>query len=142
MKTMILIALALLLTGCASLQYAGSADYQVRPFRDSAGKSDCCEVVIHNGKEIAQVDAHITKDGDKYTVDLHELGVAAFAGQKISAEAVQNAVDAAAKAAVAAALAPLLPAAGAALAAPGIGAAALGAGTLYGTQKLAAPPKP
>ncbi|MDP2026468.1 hypothetical protein [Sulfuriferula sp.] len=142
MKTLILIALALMLSGCESLQYAGSADYQVRPFRDAAGKSDCCEVVIHNGKEIAQVDAHVTKDGDKYTVDLHELGVAAFAGQKISAEALQTAVDGAVKAAIALAMAPLIPAAGAALAAPGIGAAALGAGTLYGTQKLAAPHQP
>lgn len=142
MKTLFAaVIIAISLGGCASLQYAGSADYQVRPFLDSNGKNLCCEVVIHNGKEIANLEAHVTKDGDKYTLDLKEQGVAAFQGQKISAEAAQNAIDAAAKAAVAVALAPLLPAAGAALAAPGIGAAALGAGAVLGVQKLA-PVKP
>jgi hypothetical protein len=133
--------LALSLTGCASLQYAGSADYELRPFQGADGKNVCCSVVIHNGKEIASLTAHVTKLGENYSVDLNEVGVAAFAGQKISAEALQAAVDGAVKAAIATALAPLLPAAGAALAAPGIGAAALGAGAVIGAQKLA-PAKP
>lgn len=139
-KLLLVLALTASASGCQSLQYAGTADYEVRPFLGSDGKNNCCEVVIHNGKEIANLEAHVTKVGDSYTVDLKEQGVAAFQGQKISAEALQTAVDGAVKAAIATALAPLLPAAGAALAAPGIGAAALGAGAAIGAQKLQAKP--
>jgi hypothetical protein len=122
---------AVVLSGCASLNNAGTAEYSVKPFTDSAGAITCCEVSVKNGKEIASLEAHISKQGDNYTVDLKEQGVMAFQGQQIAAGATQSAIDAAARIAVAAALAPimpsLLPAAGAALASPGIGAAALGA---------------
>lgn len=128
------------LTGCASLQYAGNASYSVKPFQDDKGNVLCCQVDVHNGKEIANLEAHVIKQGNDYTVDLKEQGIAAFQGQAISAGATQEAINAAAKTAVAAALAPilpaLLPAAGAALASPGIGAAAVGAAGAIGVQQL------
>jgi len=133
------IAYAISLSACASLQYAGNASYSVKPFKDDAGATICCAVDVHNGKEIANLEAHISKDGDNFTVDLKEQGVAAFQGQQIAAGATKEAIDAAAKAAVAAALAPVLPAlapaAGAALASPGLGAAAVGAAAVVGGQK-------
>lgn len=133
------------LTGCASLQDAGSARYEVKPFTDEiTGNQVCCAVTVHNGKEIANLDAQITRGADgAVTVHLIENGVAAFQGQAIAAGAAQDAINAAAKAAVAAALAPVAPAligaGGAALASPGLGAAAVGAGALYGGQQLMAP---
>jgi hypothetical protein len=140
MRILMILLASTVLYGCASLQYAGNASYSVQPFKDDQGATICCAVNVHNGKEIANLEAHISKDGDKYTVDLKEQGVAAFQGQQIAAGATQAAIDAAAKAAVAAALAPLLPAlapaAGAALASPGVGAAALGAAAVIGGQKI------
>ncbi|MBK8401198.1 MAG: hypothetical protein IPL29_09155 [Propionivibrio sp.] len=125
------ILLALLLSGCASLQNAGTAEYSVKPFVDTAGRVLCCDVTVKNGKEIAFLDAHIEKRGDDYTVDLKERGVKAFEGQAISAAAMGAVLTSVQRAALASALLPLmpalLPAAGAALASPGIGAAAVGA---------------
>ncbi len=145
MYRLILAALAaFLMSGCASLQYAGNASYSVSPYETKNGEAVCCKVEVHNGKEIANLEAHVSKSGDNYVVDLKEQGVAAFQGQLIAANATQAAIDAAAKAAVAAALAPILPAlapmAGAALAAPGLGAAAVGAGAVIGVEKLNAKP--
>ena len=140
--TLCLLSLVLALTGCASLQYAGSADYSVKPFKDDKGAVLCCAVEVHNGKEIANLEAHIVKNGADYTVDLKEQGVAAFAGQAIAAGATQQAIDAAAKAAAVATLAPLapllIPAAGAALSSGGLGAAAVGAVGVVGAQKALA----
>lgn len=144
MKSIALAVLAVLsLVGCASLQQAGSATYSIEPVisKDGAGNAQtiCCRVNVQNGKEIANLEAHIAKDGDKYTIDLKEQGVTAFQGQMIAAGATKDAIDAAAKAAVAAALAPVLPTlapvAGAALASPGLPAAAAGAATVIGVQK-------
>jgi hypothetical protein len=145
-----LVALAILalfmaagLAGCSSLNYAGVASYSVQPFKAADGSQMCCTVEVHNGKEIATLDAHITKTGNDYTVDLKEQGVLAFEGQRIAGTAAQAAIDAAARAAVATALAPLLPAmlpaAGAALSSGGLPAAAVGAGTVIGVQKVMAP---
>jgi hypothetical protein len=142
MKALLVLPLALLLTACPSLQYAGNASYSVKPFTDSNGQVVCCAVDVRNGKEIANLEAHVTKQGDNYTVDLKEQGVAAFAGQKIAAEAFTSAVTEATKAAVAAVLAPLLPALAPALVAPGLGAAALGAGVGIGVDKLVTPKAP
>lgn len=133
-----------MLSGCASMQYAGTASYSVKPFTDKAGNVACCEVAVNNGKEIANLEAHIVKTPDGgYTVDLKEQGVAAFQGQAIAAGATKEAIADAAKIGVAAALAPvlpaLLPAAGAALASPGLGAAAAGAAGVIGVQKLTTP---
>lgn len=139
-----LVAAVAMLSGCASMQYAGTASYSVKPFTDKACNVACCEVAVNNGKEIANLEAHIVKTPDGgYTVDLREQGVAAFQGQAIAAGATKEAIADAAKVGVAAALAPvlpvLLPAAGAALASPGLGAAAVGAAATVGVQKLTAP---
>ncbi|MHB8871227.1 MAG: hypothetical protein ACYC5G_02085 [Candidatus Doudnabacteria bacterium] len=131
-----------LLTGCASLQNAGTAHYSVKPFivNRNTGEVACCEVTINNGKEISSLIAHIEKKGNDYTVDLNEQGVKAFEGQAIAAGAMKEAIDEAVKSAIAASLAPILPmlvpAAGAALASPGIGAAAVGAGAVMGGENL------
>ena len=134
----IIAMIALSLTGCASLQYAGNSSYTVEPMMLD-GKQVCCAVHIIDGKETASMTAHVVKNGDNYDVTLNKVGETAFKGQQISAAALQTAIDASAKAAVAIALAPLLPAAGAALAAPGIGAAALGGAAIIGVQKITAP---
>lgn len=146
MKNYIILALAAVLPGCASMQYAGTASYSVKPFADKAGNVLCCEVAVNNGKEIANLEAHIVKTPDGgYMVDLKEQGVAAFQGQALVAGATKDAIADAAKIGVAAALAPalpmLLPAAGAALASPGLGAAAVGAAGVVGVQKLTTPAK-
>lgn len=136
---------AVTLGGCASLQNAGVASYAIKPMMIDK-QQVCCEVTLLNGKQYAQLNVDIVKDGDKYTVHLTESGVEAFQGQAIAAGATKDAVVEAAKIGVAAALAPvmplLLPSAGAMLASPGIGAAALGAGAVLGGQKLLAPSDP
>ncbi|MEO6147535.1 MAG: hypothetical protein ABIT70_10940 [Sulfuriferula sp.] len=142
------ILLALSLAGCQSLQYAGNSSYSIKPIvlDAKAHTTICCQVDVHDGKETAQMTAHMVKHGDDYDISLSKTGETAFAGQAIAAGATQDAINAAAKAAVAVALAgvlpAILPAAGAALAAPGIGAAAVGAGAVLGAQKISAPVKP
>ena len=141
MKHMLLLALALL-AGCSTLNHAGNASYSVKPFKDDAGALVCCAVDINNGKEIASLEAHVSKQGDDYTVDLKEQGVAAFEGQRIASDAFKNAVAEATKAAVAGIIAsiPGLGPAAAGLAqgmaATGsLGAAAVGAAAVVGGQK-------
>lgn len=140
MKRAILALVVVALTGCASLQQAGTASYSVKPFM-AGDKAMCCEVTVSNGKEIALLDATVVKHGDDYEVRLHEEGVVAFEGQRIAAGAAKTVAADAVKAAVVGGLvvaAPVLaPAAGAALAAPGLGAAAAGAGALAVGQQLA-----
>lgn len=114
MKFLLSLAIATLsmLTGCASLQFAGNASYSVKPFVVDAktGATVCCQVDIHDGKERASLDLHVIKDGEKYDITLSEKAVSAFAGQQIAAGATQGAIDAAAKVAVGIAIAPFLPA--------------------------------
>ena len=144
MKILLSVCLACVfaLSGCASLQNAGTASYSVRPFV-AQGETHCCEVAVINGKEIALLDATIEKHGPDYSVHLHEEGVAAFKGQQIAAGAtVQLAAEAGKVAAIGAltvAAPALAPIAGAALASGGLGAAAVGAGATLGVQKLLAP---
>lgn len=139
MKKLATIFAMLALAGCTSLQYAGTASYTVSPIVVD-GKTYCCAVDVKNGKEIARLDATISKQGDNYQVQLHEDGVAAFKGQEIASSATAGAIGTAGKVAAAAVLAPAIPAAlpavGAALASPGLGAAAVGAGAMVGAQKL------
>lgn len=140
MKRAILFIVVLALTGCASLNQAGTASYSVKPFM-AGDKAVCCEVTVSNGKEIALLDATVIKRGDDYEVRLHEEGVVAFDGQRIAAGAAKTLAADAVKAAAVGGLvlvAPVLaPAAGAMLAAPGLGAAAAGAGALAVGQELA-----
>lgn len=139
MRAALLLAL-LALTGCASINNAGTASYTVRPFV-IGDKAVCCDVKIYNGKEIALLDATIIKSGDNYQVHLHQEGVAAFEGQRIASHAIDTAAASAVKAAAIGGLlvaAPVVaPALGAALSAPGLGAAAMGAGALAVGQQLA-----
>lgn len=109
----------MLLSGCASLQNAGSASYSIKPFVTISGALICCEVVIADGKERASLEVSVVKQGENYSITLKEQGVQAFPGQAIAAGAAQSATAAAAKVAVGAALAPLMPAL-----LPGVGAAA------------------
>jgi len=144
MKYIILI-IALALTGCASLQNAGNANYQLRQITDSNGKTGF-DISVRNGKEIASVKVHLEKDGEKITVDLEETGVAAFAGQKISADALKLTIEQAAKVAAAAAVAAAMPAAlplvGSALAGGGLPAALIGGGGALAVEHALEPAVP
>lgn len=139
MKSILALAILVGLSGCASLQNAGVASYSIKPMTIDK-KQVCCEVTLLNGKQYAQLNVDIVRDGDKWTVHLVESGVEAFAGQALAAGAARGAVAEAAKVGVAVALTPiipaLLPAAGAMLASPGLGAAALGAGAVIGGERL------
>lgn len=132
--------ISLSLTGCASLNQAGTASYTIKPMLID-GRTVCCEVAVVNGKQYASLDAMLVKAGDDYTVMLSERGVEAFRGQEIAAGAAASAGKTALKAAAiggAVLIAPIAaPAIGAALAAPGLGAAAVGAGALAIGQRVA-----
>lgn len=111
MKSLSLLAIAALvtLTGCASLNFAGNASYSVEPFTTSTGATVCCKVTIKDGKERTSLDLHVVKAGDNYDITLSEKSVLAFQGQKIAAEAQQQAVNTVAHAAIGLAVAPMLP---------------------------------
>ena len=103
------------MSGCASVQNAGTASYSVRPFM-SGDKAICCEVTVNNGKEIAVVDARVIMKGSDVEVRLYQEGVVAFDGQRIAAIGGLTITS------------PMLaPALGAWLAAPDLPAAATGA---------------
>ena len=128
----LLIALALLaLPGCTSIDQAGTASYTIRPMLID-GRTVCCEVSVHNGKQYASLDATVTKTGDDYAVVLAERGVEAFRGQEIAAGAAKSVAQTAGKAAAiggAVLIAPVAaPAVGAAMASGTAGAAAVGVG--------------
>jgi len=84
-----------LLSGCASLQTAGIAEYTVKPIVIDK-QTVCCEVSVKNGKEYASLKASIKKTGDDYSVELEEQTVMAFTGQSTAAGAVKTAVESAA----------------------------------------------
>ena len=92
MKTLMLTVIALLLTGCASLQNAGMAEYSVKPMVIDK-QTVCCEVVVKNGKEYASLKAKVVKKGDDYSVELEEQAVSAFAGQAKAADTVNKAIE-------------------------------------------------
>lgn len=137
--TRILIPLILLaLTGCASLEHAGSASYTIKPML-IGDRTVCCEVAIYNGKQYARLDATLTKTGDDYAVTLSERGVEAFRGQEIAANAASMAGKAAVKAAVIGGAVLAAPIAGAALMSGRAGAAAVGVGSGVLLNKAATP---
>ena len=88
------------MSGCTSVQNAGTASYSVRPFM-SGDKAVCCEVTVNNGKEIAVVDARVIMKGGDVEVRLYQEGVVAFEGQRIAAGAAKKLADDAVKAAAA-----------------------------------------
>lgn len=84
------LGLPLVVTGCASLYWAGASEYEVRPIVDGKQVIGCCSLVVHSGKQYASVDARFTKNGDNYDVTLHEEQIQAFKGQTIAADAASN----------------------------------------------------
>lgn len=127
MRALVILAVAGL-TGCASIEYAGTSSLSVQPV-EIGGQPRCCAVTVHDGKQYASVDVLLEKTGDDYRLKLSARGVEAFRGQEIAAGATQSLASTSAKAAAVAAIAPAaLPAVGAVLASPGLGAAAAGAG--------------
>lgn len=92
MKVAIL-ALTLLLGGCASLWYAGESDYSVV-------LPDGVSVTIHSGKQAQSVNAVFAKTPSGYVITLQETGVEAFKGQATAAGAASDAVGSATSAVV------------------------------------------
>ena len=111
MKTLLITLMALVASGCTSIESAGVAEYSIKPFVVGE-QTICCEVVVKNGKEYAALKAKIVKQGDNYSVDLDETGIAAFRGQEVAAGAAKDATAAAVSAAAAAAGVEALPALG------------------------------
>ena len=96
LKTTIIACAIGLLTGCASLNNAGTAKYSVEPIITDSGPI-CCRVLVENGKEYASLKAHVERKPDgSYVVDLDEKTVKAFEGQAKVAEATNGSVKAAA----------------------------------------------
>jgi len=92
-KLLLALALTLITSGCASLQYSGYAEYRVTPFVDKeTSRTICCEVLVRNGKEIGNLDAEIIKFGDNYIVSLREQSVKAFEGTKQVSDLASNAI--------------------------------------------------
>lgn len=141
----ILLVTIIALTGCQSLQYAGSSHYRIRQVVDFNGKTGF-DIDVKNGKEIASVKAHLVKDGEKIEIDLEETGVAAFAGQQIAADALKLTIEQAAKVAAAAAVAAAMPAAlplvGGALAGGGLPAVLIGGGGALAVEHAIKPSTP
>ena len=87
-----IIFLILALAGYSSLSFAGTDAYSIKPFIDASGKKHCCEVTVHNGKEIGCLKALIKANADgSYEVHLEEKSVKALEGQRITAGATSEA---------------------------------------------------
>jgi hypothetical protein len=143
MKKLLLIS-ALALAGCSSLQYAGNASYSIKPFvtDTKTGTAACCQVDIHDGKERAALDVRVIKNGENYDITFSERSVQAFAGQAIAANALQAAIDQAAKTAAAAILLPILPGLVPIVTSGATGAVVGGAAIGIGGSKLLSAPAP
>jgi hypothetical protein len=143
MRYLLIFSVITFFSGCSSLQYGGYSAYSIRQITDENGKTGF-DINVKNGKEVANVKAHLEKKGDDITVDLEETGVAAFAGQKISADALKLTIEQAAKVAAAAAVAAAMPAAlplvGSALAGGGLPAALIGGGGALAVEHALAKP--
>lgn len=105
------LALFVLVSGCASLDHAGVASYTIKPMLIE-GRPVCCEVAVNNGKQYASLDAMVEKKGDDYSVTLSERGVEAFRGQQIAAGAAASTAATAAKGAAAIVVGPAAAAVG------------------------------
>ncbi len=79
------------------------ARYELEPITDSAGvATNCCVLRVWNGKQMATVDATLTRSattGD-YSFSLRETDVQAFQGQATAATAASDVAAATASAAV------------------------------------------
>lgn len=90
----IICLLAILVSGCSSLNNAGSAKYSIEPIVTESNAVICCRVSIENGKEYATLKAHVERKEDgSYVVDLDERTVKAFEGQEITKSAVESSIN-------------------------------------------------
>jgi hypothetical protein len=103
-RTVIALALASFLAGCASTMDAGIAHYRVQPFYDAAaGRVLCCQADIINGKDIASITLHVKRGpDDTWQIDLTEQGVNGSNGQAIASQTAAATAGAISKAAAAA----------------------------------------
>lgn len=128
MKKLLLLIPLLLLAGCASLRYSGIAEYSLTPvFSGPQHTFEGYGLQVVNGKEIASVQASMVKKGNDYTITLKELGVKAFQGQAIAADAASTLGANAVKAALIGGGVMIAPVAGAAIASGPLGALVGGA---------------
>lgn len=75
MSKIVSLFVALSITSCVNL-YAGIAQYNVKTFySEDTKKMECCTVQVTSGKNAGSIVAHITKDGNNFTVDLNEQAV-------------------------------------------------------------------
>lgn len=128
MRKLLLLLPILALTGCASLNYAGVAEYDLTPtFSQKSHTFEGYALRVRNGKEIASVKATMVKKGNNFTLTLKELGVKAFQGQAIAAGAANSLASNAVKAALIGGGVLIAPVAGAAIASGPVGALVGGA---------------
>lgn len=93
MKALAIACVLGFLTGCASLNNAGTARYSVEPILTDKGPPICCRVTVENGKEYASLKAHVERRADgSYVVDLDARNVKAFEGQGVTGATVEAVV--------------------------------------------------
>lgn len=89
------------ITGCSSLWWAGTSQYEISPLVDVSNKIvGCCTLKVISGKEYAAITAKFVKTGDNYEITLNEKQVLAFKGQEISASAATDVASSVAAATV------------------------------------------
>ena len=92
---LVIVPLALLLSGCQLLTTAGRADYTVEPFITDSGKVICCKAVIHNSKNYSKFKFSFKTNPDgSVDLTLDEKGVSASDPARVSAENQSKLLDA------------------------------------------------
>lgn len=76
---------ACLLSGCASLFYAGESDYHI-------ALPNGVDITIHSGKQQQTVEATFSQTATGFDITLKETGVQAFQGQQIVGNATSDSV--------------------------------------------------
>lgn len=91
MRALFVLIAVLTLSGCYALRDAGTARYRIRPYVDGQGATQCCEVLVENGKEMASLEASFIRRADgSCELTLRETGVQAFEGQRAAAESMRG----------------------------------------------------
>jgi hypothetical protein len=86
--TLLAIAAAVALAGCASISDAGHADYSVRVVKDTAGKPAAYDLQVKDGKEFEGRQIQFQAKGDAVSLTVVEGESKAFKGQAIGAKAL------------------------------------------------------
>lgn len=93
MKKLLLVSMAVALTGCGLT--AGKSDYTVQPIVLDDGRVICCAVDVHNSKDYENFKATIEKTADgSIKVILDEQGVNASTPAAVSAQNNSKLIDA------------------------------------------------